>query len=251
MKIIKFLAILMLVPSLCFGSVSRTFDGADDELVTSSSVYNPKGVASSLIVWIYCTDNTKTQYILSTTNGSIRSYSLLIFGADGTGRIQIQIADTTNNAANFLIRKSVSGTIANNTWTAVAITHTGTWSTATDAHLYKNLVEPSYLLSQNGAATEADHTGNWWVGGHPTLTTTGFWGNLSYAQVFSRVVSIPELTEFTYKPDMANNLLKAHWPVWGDGTEIDLSGNGKTGAVTGTTTSTSGPPVMFGGGLPL
>ena len=41
------------------------------------------------------------------------------------------------------------------------------------------------------------------------------------------------------------------WPIWGDSTEIDLSGKGNTGTVTGTTVDSSGPPVMFGGGLPL
>ena len=35
------------------------------------------------------------------------------------------------------------------------------------------------------------------------------------------------------------------------GTQKDLSGNGADGTVTGTTASLAGPPIMFGGGLPL
>ena len=75
-------------------------------------------------------------------------------------------------------------------------------------------------------------------------------GLIAYGTIFASVLTVVEMAELMWKPASLGGA-QGYWPLWGDSTEIDLSGNGRTGTVTGSATSTDGPPVMFGGGLPL
>lgn len=74
---------------------------------------------------------------------------------------------------------------------------------------------------------------------------------IAYAAFFTSNLTTTMMQEYRWKPDMiADAGLFA--PVWGvNSPEIDLSGNSRTGTLTGTVANNDGPPVMFGGGLPL
>ena len=81
-------------------------------------------------------------------------------------------------------------------------------------------------------------------------------GRLTYVQQWAVILTLVEINEIMWFPERITTASSTTWgglwPIWGsDSPEIDLSGDGSTGTVNGTTANADGPPVMFGGGLPL
>ena len=82
-------------------------------------------------------------------------------------------------------------------------------------------------------------------------------GLTCYASVLvGTVLTVVDMLEIMWNPEIAaiyvgSSDILGFWPFWGDSPEIDLSLNANSGTVSNATTSTNGPPVMFGGGLPL
>jgi hypothetical protein len=75
-------------------------------------------------------------------------------------------------------------------------------------------------------------------------------GLMCYWQAHRTMLTDNEANEIIYNPGSIKDQLVLYAPLWGqDLTEPDLSGNGNTGAVTGTSRETDGPPVMLGGGM--
>lgn len=88
------------------------------------------------------------------------------------------------------------------------------------------------------------------IGGRPKATPDELWnGNAAYSQVYNRKLTTQETIECMWNPfSLPSGLVGMWWGMDGGTTEIDRSGNGHNGTVTGTTNSTSGPPVFFLGG---
>jgi len=253
-KFLGFLIALLLVPGLCFGSASRDYDGTDDRLTTTSSVLAPKGQAKTIVTWVNPDIVDVTKYYLSINDASaVRALIFATVKSIGTDDcLQFQISDSTQTAGNFLIRKSSADLVIVDRWNPIAVTHTGTFTDLTTVHLYYNLSETGYYATsnQNGVGIEATESGTWSIGGRTSDNTVNFNGKIAYFQYYDSVLSLPFISEVTYKPEA----LPSAWnvPNWGSSPEMDLGAyNKKPTVVNGTTTSTSGPPVMFGGGLPL
>jgi len=76
---------------------------------------------------------------------------------------------------------------------------------------------------------------------------------MAYGVVYFSVITIDQMTELRWKPEGvpgASGMWRLTWAP-AISSDIDMSGNGLTGAVLGGTSSTDGPPVMLGGALPL
>ena len=82
-------------------------------------------------------------------------------------------------------------------------------------------------------------------------TDPDFDGEISNWHIFSKELNIVEVNQIKYLPGSVADGLITYLPFWGDSTEPDLAENSNTGTVTGSIASSDGPPVMFGGGLPL
>ena len=77
-------------------------------------------------------------------------------------------------------------------------------------------------------------------------------GNEAHCQAWQRTITAVEVQEARWKPGLVPLNLQLFAPHFGNASpEPDLSGNGNTGTITGAAESFSGPPVMFGDGLPL
>ena len=75
-----------------------------------------------------------------------------------------------------------------------------------------------------------------------------FDGRIAYVHFYDRVLTLAEIQQLQWRPFSITDGQKLFAPLWGDTTELDLSGNGATGTVSGSTASTDGPPVLLQGG---
>lgn len=145
-----------------------------------------------------------------------------------------------------------NGSYTGGAWKHFAVTYNGSSST-NDAVFYKNGVSVAVtkLASPSGSNNTDDSSLNLIVGNRETTKNRATDGRLAYMSVHSGILTAVEVNELMYKPCSipAGNVLCA--PEWGDTTEPDLSGHGSTGTVTGAAAFADGPPVMYGGGLPL
>lgn len=241
MKILRFLMALMLIPSLCFGSASRNFDGTVDLITGSTSdAYMTENGAASIVIWSNpaALANTICRRTDATAVGNVgflyAATGRLRWFAGGGTSLDVQ----TNNSA-----------VSTGIWQSYAVTWDGS-TTATNVHIYISLIEATYALQQNQVTPNNNSTAPLTIGNRDNLSSD-LNAKLAYLQIYSRVLTDWERSEATYKPGMIPSSELVFNPLWGDSTEIDLSGNGNTGSITGSITSTDGPPVMFGGGLPL
>ena len=225
--------------------MSRSFDGVDDRLTTSGSVLNPAGSTFTISLWYMANINNATKYFFNINDGSaVRSWSLI---ATNVGGFQVQIADSTQTGANFLLRRSASG-VTTNVWTNLTVTGTGVFTDATSVKIYKNFSEVTYDLTQNGIGTEATHSGTWTLGGRTQDNTVNFNGNLAFSQFFNRVLSNGEIRQCAYYPGSIIKGLKWFIPAFGSTPELDYTINKNNAVVTGALISKNNPPTnrVFG-----
>lgn len=71
-------------------------------------------------------------------------------------------------------------------------------------------------------------------------------GRAAYVHFYTKVLTGVERAELQFRPCSITENFSLCLPLWGDATEIDLSGLGHTGTVSGATADTNGPPIMIG-----
>lgn len=246
----KFLIPLLLIPQICFGAASRSFDGANDHLVKTeySDLYN----ATSFTVMSWSTvSNVTADYVLfSTWNGT---QGIFIFNDDvgfGSGRTDIWNYRVCEAALTCIAVEGGTGGYSANTWQNTALTFTA--NNATGMNFYVNGSLESKSPADTTSVADAGGVGaeDIWLGERQTGAQDRN-GLIAYSSIWNRVLSAVEMANARWLPESIPDGLLQFNPLWGDSTEIDLSGNARSMTVTGATTSSSGPPVMFAGGLPL
>lgn len=247
MKIFKFLTCLMLIPSLAFGGASRNLDGISDGIDISKPGGLVVGTDSfTRMIWIFWTqgDDTIDETIFHQQDGT------------GVGRGWLRIDDDgascsgTDPMVSGLggISTCGSGT-SQNVWIHAAIVSNESDGTITG---YKNSVQ-----DLTASVTVEAATGILRIGLHKTSTAEDFEGQVAHSVLCEGAMSPGAIIEMALNPEAASPAYCGsgyynYLPVWGTSSpESDLSGNGLTGTLSGTTESSNGPPVMFGGGLPL
>jgi hypothetical protein len=254
MKILKFLAILMLVPSLCFGEASRSFDGVDDK-ISNTSVSSVLNSLTSITVsmWAYRsgTGDTFPRIIYkgdATSPSGNTGYWEIILDHVSSYRIQIRIP-TTVNPNGWSPPADSTGQLSNS-WMHIAFSMVDLNNLLEQPKIYTNGILRTGTQTSVASGTKITDVndivfGDWGAG------TRVLNGSIAYMQVYNEGLSAEKIKEIMFYPGSITNVLVGFWPLWGDSTEIDLSGNGNVGTVTGAATSSDGPPVCFGGGLPL
>ena len=237
MKNLLVTLILLLQCLNAWAAASRSFDGASDE-IDMGNVLDVTTGDVSLCAWIKSTEDADADHWLGKKNNAIASagYHIRQAVADTHGAV---IADGTDQLI------SASAVDSDGIWTWVCSVYNG--STQTNL-LYEFAVQTdSDTNTSVGSLTNAVALQI----GETADDGSDANGLAAYASVWvSKIMTQVEVAEFMWKPDMAE-IASGFWPLWGDATEIDLSANANTGTVTGATTSGDGPPVMFGGGLPI
>ena len=238
MKNLLVTLILLLQCLNVWAAASRSFDGTNDE-IDMGNVHDVTTGSVSLCEWIKPTDDADADTWLGKKNSATTAagYHIRQGTTDPHGAV---IADGTNQIT------SASPNDLDGVWTYVC-------------SVYDGVLSSTNLLYENGVQVDSD-TNILVVSltnaivfqiGETADDATDANGLAAYGSVWvGTILNVQQISEIMWKPDLAEQA-SGFWPLWGDATEIDLSANANTGTVTGAVTSGDGPPVMFGGGLPL
>ena len=255
MKTFRLLLVFLLIPSLCYASASRSFSGNDGDEVSIADVaaLRPGTSAFSQVIWFNGGSQANAIFTKRLNSSPFNQWSIWAGSITGTcdafnsnQQIAVTIIESyttdmwcTNTNSNYL----------DSTWRMIVVTRP---ATDTDPLVY---IDGSVVAvtdnTDNATQPQNVTTTVAWEIGNNNGQNNSFAGDLSNALLYSRELTAIEVSEIRFKPEMVPDARELYMPVWGDATEVDLSGNGRTGAVTGTTTSASGPPIGFGGLLPL
>ena len=239
MRWLLFLLCLSVATPVWAGA-SRSFDGTDD-YIDMGNVLDVTTNDVSQCIWIKVTpDDANFDEIIGRRGGGGTSagYRLRQRNTDDFPASQAMDGVDTANAAGT--------TDLDLSWFFVC----GTWNqTTNDSIVYVNAISEGTI--NNSAVDSLTNAVNFQIGTNSD-GTNDLKGLAAYGHNYlSKVLSVVEVTELMWNPGSITDSLSGFWPLWGASTEQDLSGNGRTGTVTGATTSTDGPPVMIGGYLPV
>jgi len=231
------LFILLVIPTNAFAEASRSFDGTDDE-ISIGNVLNITTGNGSWGAWTKTTEDASNDTMIGKQdNGSNDGWALHTSTTDPG---QANAGDGTEEAG-------CTGVLdPDGTWVFYVATWDGTANTIV---LYANGTQDCTNTTANvDSITTVDNLQI----GETDDDLEDMNGLVAYAFVDNtRILAAWEIAESQWKPDYLE-ITAGFWPLWGDSTEIDLSANANSGTiVAGTTASSDGPPVMFGGGMPL
>ena len=244
MKLLKILIVLMMIPVLAWGASSSDHtEPTSPEVDYGSGTSLDNFAQLSMAVWVKVEVNQdnadgvmgKNPKFLDITGGEAgcANTSSFRFGATRSDGFECWVA--ADNTVPVGVWKHIVATIDTN-------------DTGDNALFYLDGVSVSVNKEVERAGTMGADADN-------NLLSPGadFEGQFNFPMYYNRELSALEASEIRWKPEMIPSgrfLLGAHWT--GASPTDDLSGNGNTGTwAADVTTSTDGPPVMFGSGLPL
>lgn len=135
-----------------------------------------------------------------------------------------------------------------NEWAFAAVTYNEV-DTAECAIYYGPLnapaVEATYVLAQNGSGVAGDDsTFLTWIGNLQRAPTNPFTGDIGIVAIINRRITLAECEDWKNNPRViAGTILFQRLGENGDGLQLDLSGNGNNGTVTGATVRAD-PPLI-------
>lgn len=239
-SLVLFLLCLFLTTPVWAGA-SRSFDGTDDE-ITAGDVLNVTTGNVSVCAWWNGTEDASADAILGRIESDAANDNGYLLRQDTTDVNSFKVGDGTAGIA------STATTDTDAAWFWVC----GTWDGAGNTTIiYVNGIQEDTDTATVGsltatAALQFGETNN--DGGDAA-------GLISYGGVTLNVLTIVEVNESMWKPELfvITPSSPSLWPLWGSNSpEIDLGSADRGGTiVAGTAASASGPPVMFGDGLPL
>jgi hypothetical protein len=232
------LALIFLSPINVWAEASRDFDGTDDEV----DFGNNHSVTTGDVAfggWIITDEDASFDCIISKKISTTANAGYSMSQNDTTDAWSLVIADGTDSAV------AVGSADNDGVWTFI----TGYWDGATKtAYLYENAVNTA---SDTDALVGSISSASVLQVGESSDDLFDTNGRIAHVFVEKSTVMIArDFAEIMWKPDFME-MYDFYAPIWGDATELDLSAGVLTGTVTGTTANANGPPVMFGGGLPL
>ena len=238
MKILSFLTIILLLPNLCFGIV-RSFDGTNDEIDMSTNLDVTTGNVT-VCAWVKPTEDAsadiwvgkKSNILIGTAGYAFYQQSGDLYTWIVSDAVDACWPTTSDLDGVWTFFCGVWNQTSNNCPTY----HNGVQQTNTGNSLVDSLTNA--VVFQLGEDASDGNDAN---------------GLLAYVSQFSAELTAGEIIELMWKPEsVVLNEPNGFWPMFGgDSPEIDLSKNAFTGTVSNATTNANGPPVMFGGGLPL
>lgn len=240
MKILRYLIIMMLIPQICFATV-RSFDGTGDNIIMGDVLDVTTGNVS-VCIWVNMTEDADADTLIGKKNAQASSAAGYLLSQDPTGDVfTFRVSDATQQV------QSSSTTDPDGVWAFAC----GTYTASTEAtRLYVNAVQ-----EDTDSVANIDSLSNavaFQIGEQPNGLNDMI-GLAVYGTQFSAVLTVVEIVELMWKPEsIVISTPNGFWPMFGgDSPEIDLSLNANTGTVSNATTNADGPPVGFGGLLPL
>lgn len=244
MKIRKILIALFLFLSIAMPSwsaASRDFDGVDDVVDFASASVIDSFTNKTIALWVKLdTYGEDSQGVPINKRGTLKGWQIFIVGL---GFNQYEFEERFSTIDGEWTVPVDSNPL--DTWTHIATTFNNS-SDANDPILYINGNSVTVSEPQPPSGTVVDDATNRFVVGAQTNTgNIAYDGRIAYVHYYNRILTGAEIQQIMRHPGSIADGLKLYAPLWGDSTEIDLSGNGNTGTVTGSVTSADGPPVMI------
>lgn len=225
---------------------SREWDGSSSDYLTVTDdaaiqdIYSSGGTA---MVWAYVDGQGENNrgHIYAKTSGA---------SANNTTGGGFQVRLNTTVRLGFYGRWSsalgvweTTQTVSTGQWINLAVTM-DTSSSSNDPTFYFDTVAQTTSEVLTPSGTFVSDVGDDLYIGNTLNDDRCFDGKLCCLQLWTRVLSVAEMKEAMFKPGTVRSGLAAFWPILGaDSPERDLSGNGNTGAVTGTSAVFDGPPI--------
>ena len=236
----KLIAFLLCMAWACpaWAAASRSFDDVDD-WISMGNVLDVTTGNVSVCAWVKTTDDASSDQFIGkkSSNASTAGYALQ--------------QQTTSDLHRFFVSDATEDIISVATFDADGTWYfnTGTYNASTETVIfYINATQEDTDTTAN--MDSLSNTGGFRMGASSN-NSNDMLGLLGMGMQYSIVLTPVEISQVMWLPESVPASRGGMWPLWGDATEIDLSGNGNTGTPNGTTTSADGPPVMFGGGLSL
>ncbi len=161
-----------------------TFDGTDDAIGITSSVYNVSYTGKTIIVAAYMDSSYGSGYrgmIGSGASGSQRNFNFYTFGSPGSFQYHFSTGNGTSNFGSF---NGSNLTTPANQWFIAAVSQTST--TATYYHNAANVGSVAHTLTQYNSGAFTEYLGradNFWYG------RIGLW------MVYSKALTAAEITQ--------------------------------------------------------
>lgn len=241
-KLISIVVSLFLFASTCYSEAGRSWSDSGTERVSPGNVNDVTTGNLTIGLWVKLTEDASSDGLIvkkraeTVANIGYAMYQTntdLISAAVGDGAVNLTCSSGRDN---------------DGIWTFAVLTWDGTGNNLV---LYENLAQScSPLATPVGSLTT---TFNFNIGNNG-LAGNAANGVLSHAFFYPVILNSWQMAELKCKPDTPVRVgTYSYWPVWGQsgGNEKDYSPSNVTAAVTGTTLSTDGPPIMLAGGLPL
>ena len=244
MKTLKLLIVLMLIPSLAFGGASTDFNGSTSDVNVGFEIETVISGSGSVSWWADADQafngSTTEVWWGGITNNGQPEFSCQKFSDNN---IYCGYAASGNDDRVTLAASAVN--FPQNVWANYTLTWTNTGTTT----LYLNGVS----IGTKPNTTEQTTNKNFRWGEQTFNDPTQNWdGQMAYMRIMNRNIPAWEVSENRFRGEsFSSGKVVEHILFSGSGTELDLSGNGRTGTYTSTSAVTTGPPVMFGSGLPL
>ena len=233
---LAFLLSLLCLSPWCWAEASRDFDGNDDTVSFGDVTIIDGAAALTAIAWL-------------NIDVAAPSSAYSVLRKDGSFNAQF-FGGASNDVACSIWATTLGPGRITHTW------GTGAWNQylcrwdngviGGDSEIYKDLTSLG-TIDGNDTSTIANSANQLRFGGtEASPPVEDYDGKMSYVRYYTRYLTLVELTEEFYRPGIIPANLVGFWPLWGDSTEIDLSGNGNTGTVSGSTANSAGPPIMIG-----
>jgi len=240
--LVRNLLILPLIFLLFTGSASRDFDGDGD--FVSTAAYDITDGDYSLSAWFNVNSDTGAD-----------DYAVINIGGEPGGTNFIKLRVNQDMKLEALHDSGTTAIFSGDTTIQLDTWYYGVSTYSSGAfNIYLNGVAD---VSENGDTGDIDSNGThiWCIGINSADTSCAsdrdFDGQLAWAGYNDNQLATWVINEQMWNPEMTWAAYASLLPLWGASTETDLSGNGRTGAVTNATANADGPPIGYGGFLPL
>ena len=216
--------------------MSRLFD-AGTEKVDFGAITDQSTM--TCFAWIYPTASiVSSQHIIGCNDNPSTNFWML--RCQGTNQVVVKMSASTSDGDST----SANGTITTNAWQFVAGVITPTTIEVYRGTTPDNIVSVE-STSTNPSGTHTDSAEVLTVG-NTEDDNQPFAGKIDNTGYVNSALTLQELKAIAWQSSRARNDFALYSPLWGiHSSEIDLSGNGLTGTVTGATRDTGSPSGLF------
>jgi len=244
--VMKFILILLLIPSLVFGGGSRSYDGVNDYVDVGAPTIFDNISPFTYVVWIFplsIGENNQGHIIWKRQTSPLRGIHSSTLGANP------YLSFGVDHSITDLLVQTSNDTITLNAWNHIVVSWDGSIN-ASGVDIYINGTEATYQTTQNAVGSREDDAPENLIIGNRVVGDVTVDGLLSNFRLYNVALNAGDAQTAMNCMNQPVRGLIGQWSFLESGTNptlIDTSGQGNNGTNNGTTESISGPPVSWCG----